>query len=79
MSKTRMNTREVAEYSMSPINKVYVLVKSKLIPAMRITGKRLFPRNLIDEYSRSGFSEARQRNRNTVLNQNTFLKSRCRP
>jgi hypothetical protein len=79
MSETRMNTREVAEYSMSPINKVYAIVKSRLIPATRINGKRLFPRNLIDEHARSGFVEPRQRNRNTVLDQNTFLKSRCRP
>lgn len=74
MSETRMNTREVAEYSMSPINKVYAIVKSRLIPATRITGKRLFPRNLIDEYARSVFSESRQRNRNTVLGQNAFFE-----
>ena len=59
---------------MSPINKVYAIFKSRLIPATRITGKRLFPRNLIDEYARSGFSEARQRNRNTLLDQNAFFE-----
>ena len=69
-----MHPREVAEYFNVADKRIYAPVKSMRIPDVRMTGKRLFPRNLIDEYARSGFSEARQRNRNTLLDQNAFFE-----
>jgi putative molybdopterin biosynthesis protein len=43
-------TKEVAEYLSINEKQVYRLIKDKRIPATRITGKWLFPKNLIDEW-----------------------------
>ncbi len=45
-----MNTHEVAEYLRIKQRKVYDLVKSGRIPCTRVTGKWLFPRQLIDQW-----------------------------
>ncbi len=67
MSNTLMNTKEVAEYLDINEKQVYALIKSGRIPATRVTGKWLFPKDLIDEWllenARTGLSEARQRSR----------------
>ncbi|ABC76035.1 helix-turn-helix transcriptional regulator [Syntrophus aciditrophicus] len=67
MSETLMNTREVAEYLDINEKKVYALIKSRRIPATRITGKWLFPKDLVDawllEDAHAGLTEARQRSR----------------
>ena len=67
MSNVLMNTREVAEYLDINEKQVYALIKSGRIPATRVTGKWLFPKDLIDEWlledARTGLSEARQRSR----------------
>jgi len=67
MSETLMNTREVAEYLNINEKQVYALIKSGRIPATRVTGKWLFPKDLIDSWlledARAGFAEARQRSR----------------
>ncbi|MBI3452610.1 MAG: helix-turn-helix transcriptional regulator [Rhodospirillales bacterium] len=56
-----MNTREVADYLRIKERKVYDLVRAKKIPCSRVTGKWLFPRQLIDlwvaqntEYAETG-------------------------
>jgi excisionase family DNA binding protein len=48
MSKTLMNTREVAEYLNIKERKVYDLVAQRQIPCTRAAGKWLFPRELVD-------------------------------
>jgi putative molybdopterin biosynthesis protein len=48
--KEMLNTKEVAEYLSINEKQVYRLIKEKKIPATRVTGKWLFPKNLIDEW-----------------------------
>lgn len=48
--KEMLTTKEVAEYLSINEKQVYRLIKDKRIPATRITGKWLFPKNLIDEW-----------------------------
>ena len=48
--KELMNTKEVAEYLGLHEKKVYALVKAGKIPCTRVTGKWVFPRNLIDQW-----------------------------
>jgi excisionase family DNA binding protein len=45
-----MNTKEVAEYLGIHEKKVYYLAKGRKIPCTRVTGKWIFPRNLIDQW-----------------------------
>lgn len=45
-----MDTHEVAEYLRVKERKVYELVRDRRIPCVRVTGKWLFPRALIDEW-----------------------------
>jgi excisionase family DNA binding protein len=47
-TREMMSTREVAEYLRIKERKVYELVKQGGIPCTRVTGKWLFPRQLID-------------------------------
>ncbi|MEE8392846.1 MAG: helix-turn-helix transcriptional regulator, partial [Rhodospirillales bacterium] len=49
-----MNTREVAAYLRIKERKVYDLVRTKSIPATRVTGKWLFPRDRIDQWLARG-------------------------
>ncbi|MEE9318599.1 MAG: helix-turn-helix domain-containing protein, partial [Rhodospirillales bacterium] len=49
-----MTTREVAEYLRIKERKVYDLVRGKRIPCTRVTGKLLFPKNLIDQWVAEG-------------------------
>jgi excisionase family DNA binding protein len=44
------NTREVAEYLRLKERTVYELVRTKQIPTVRVAGKWLFPRDLIDRW-----------------------------
>ena len=50
MTREMFTTKEVAEYLSINEKQVYRLIKEKKIPATRITGKWLFPKNLIDEW-----------------------------
>ncbi len=50
MIKAMLTTKEVAEYLSINEKQVYRLIKEKKIPATRITGKWLFPKELIDEW-----------------------------
>lgn len=50
LMKEMLTTKEVAEYLSINEKQVYRLIKEKKIPATRITGKWLFPKNLIDEW-----------------------------
>lgn len=45
-----MNTKEVAAYLGIHEKKVYYLVKAGKIPCTRVTGKWIFPKNLIDQW-----------------------------
>jgi|WetSurMetagenome_2_1015567.scaffolds.fasta_scaffold52666_2 putative molybdopterin biosynthesis protein len=50
MTKEMFTTKDVAEYLSINEKQVYRLIKEKKIPATRITGKWLFPKNLIEEW-----------------------------
>jgi putative molybdopterin biosynthesis protein len=50
MTREMFTTKEVAEYLSINEKQVYRLIKEKKIPATRITGKWLFPKNLIEEW-----------------------------
>ena len=49
-----MTTREVAVYLRIKERKVYDLLQGKRIPATRVTGKWLFPKDLIDQWIAKG-------------------------
>jgi excisionase family DNA binding protein len=65
MSEEIMNTKEVAQYLGIHEKQVYALIKSKRIPSTRVTGKWIFPKQIIDEWidtnARSGMAEARHK------------------
>jgi excisionase family DNA binding protein len=67
MSEKMMNTKEVAKYLGIHEKQVYALIKSKRIPSTRVTGKWVFPKELIDEWIESnaqiGLEQARQKTR----------------
>jgi putative molybdopterin biosynthesis protein len=50
MSKPIFTTKDVAEYLSINEKQVYRLIKERKIPATRVTGKWLFPNELIDEW-----------------------------
>jgi putative molybdopterin biosynthesis protein len=50
MTKEMFTTKEVAEYLNINEKQVYKLIKDATIPATRITGKWLFPKQLIEEW-----------------------------
>ncbi len=50
MDKEFMNTKEVAGYLGIHEKQVYALVKENKIPCTRLTGKWIFPKNLIDRW-----------------------------
>ncbi len=47
---TMMNTKEIAHYLGIHEKQVYALIKAKKIPCTRVTGKWLFPKDLIDRW-----------------------------
>jgi excisionase family DNA binding protein len=53
MAKELMNSVEVAKYLDINRHHVYDLVRTKRIPATRVTGKWIFPKRLIDEWLES--------------------------
>jgi putative molybdopterin biosynthesis protein len=65
MSEMMMNTREVARYLDIHEKQVYALIKAKKIPASRVTGKWLFPKNVLDDWiesnAKSGLERVRQK------------------
>ncbi len=50
MTQEMMTTKEVAEYLNLNEKKVYALIKGGGIPCTKITGKWIFPKNLIDKW-----------------------------
>jgi putative molybdopterin biosynthesis protein len=50
MKREMLTTKDVAEYLSINEKQVYRLIKGKKIPATRVTGKWLFPKELIDEW-----------------------------
>ena len=67
MPEEMMNTKEVAKYLGIHEKQVYALIKSKKIPATRVTGKWVFPKKLIDEWidsdAKTGLEQARKKSR----------------
>jgi excisionase family DNA binding protein len=58
MTREMFTTKEVAEYLSINEKQVYRLIKEKKIPATRITGKWLFPKNLVEEWIMSSARES---------------------
>lgn len=50
MDREMMNTKEVAEFLGIHEKQVYALIKAKNIPCTRVTGKWIFPRELISKW-----------------------------
>jgi putative molybdopterin biosynthesis protein len=50
MDREMMNTKEVAEFLGIHEKQVYALIKAKRIPCTRVTGKWIFPRDLISQW-----------------------------
>jgi putative molybdopterin biosynthesis protein len=50
MNKAMLTTKDLSEYLRINENQIYRLIKEKKLPATRITGKWLFPKELIDEW-----------------------------
>ncbi len=50
MPEEFMNTKEVAEYLGINEKQVYALIKAGKMPCTRVTGKWVFPKNIIDEW-----------------------------
>ncbi len=50
MPEQMLNTKEVAEYLGINEKQVYALIKAGRIPCTRVTGKWVFPKDLIDEW-----------------------------
>ncbi len=61
MSREMMTTKEAAGYLNLNEKKVYALVKSGKIPCTKVTGKWIFPRNLIDRWIRGDVQTAEVR------------------
>ena len=57
MTKEMLTTKEVAEYLSINEKQVYRLIRDRKIPATRITGKWLFPKQLVDEWLLSSARE----------------------
>ncbi len=57
MAREMLTTKEVAEYLSINEKQVYRLIKERKIPATRVTGKWLFPKQLIDEWVLSSARE----------------------
>jgi putative molybdopterin biosynthesis protein len=49
-SDTYMSVKQVASYLQLNEKKIYALVSEGLIPATKITGKWMFPRELVDRW-----------------------------
>jgi len=67
MAEEMMNTKEVAKYLGIHEKQVYALIKSKRIPATRVTGKWVFPKKIVDDWieshAKSGLEQARRKSR----------------
>ena len=65
MSEEMMNTKEVAQYLDINEKQVYALIKSGRMPATRVTGKWIFPKQVIDTWietsAKTGLEAARQK------------------
>jgi len=65
MSHDFMNTKEVAQYLGIHEKQVYALIRAGKLPATRITGKWLFPRQVLEEWiesqARSALQEVREK------------------
>ena len=60
MSSELMNTKEIAKYLDIHEKQVYLLIKAGKIPCSRVTGKWIFPKNLIDDWIQINAKESLQ-------------------
>ncbi len=58
-----MNTKEVADYLGVHEKKVYYMAKTGKIPCTRVTGKWIFPKNLIDQWIEKSTKEPGRKHR----------------
>ena len=65
MSEEMMNTKEVARYLDINEKQVYALIKSGRMPATRVTGKWIFPKQVLDDWietnAKTGLEMARKK------------------
>ncbi|MFA5323649.1 MAG: helix-turn-helix transcriptional regulator [Smithella sp.] len=66
MSGELMNTKEVAKYLDIHEKQVYLLIKAGKIPCTRVTGKWIFPVNLIDEWIKNSAQASLQQARKKI-------------
>ena len=66
MSAELMNTKEVAKYLDINEKQVYLLIKAGKIPCTRVTGKWIFPVELIDAWIRRSVDDSLQQARKRV-------------
>ena len=66
MSSEFMNTKEVAKYLDIHEKQVYMLIKAGKIPCTRVTGKWIFPINLIDKWIQTSAQDSLQQARKRV-------------
>jgi putative molybdopterin biosynthesis protein len=70
MSEEMMNTQEVAKYLDIHEKQVYALIKAGRIPGTKVTGKWLFPRNIVDDWiesnAKTGLKEAKTKGKKIV-------------
>jgi putative molybdopterin biosynthesis protein len=50
MNKEMLTTKDLAEYLRINENQIYRMIRERKLPATRVTGKWLFPKELIDEW-----------------------------
>jgi putative molybdopterin biosynthesis protein len=64
MSSEFMNTKEVAKYINIHVKNIYALIKAGRIPCTRVTGKWIFPVQLIDEWIKNSANDSLKQARN---------------
>jgi excisionase family DNA binding protein len=74
MNKELLTTKDLAEYLRINENQIYRLIKENRLPATRITGKWLFPKDLIDEWIETNARKSLEdENRQTSLDKQVVI------
>jgi putative molybdopterin biosynthesis protein len=74
MSKEMLTTRDLAEYLRINENQIYRLIQTKKLPAARVTGKWLFPKQLIEEWiMRSARESVGSEQKQTLLERQVII------
>jgi putative molybdopterin biosynthesis protein len=67
MTKEMLTTDDLAEYLQIHKNQIYRLIRERRLPATRITGKWLFPKQLVDEWVNESARETVRRGQKQKL------------